>query len=150
MTLFEFIDALFDKKAYSRVTQKDKKTYFFNLNRFLSNKYPLQVNEMNNVLGISQRHVPYVVDYWHLFLSSKFVSKPNWFFWKTSIASSDKGILEKYDKELISKYQKTFGINNASLEIMINIFPDEIKKELDMYKNTIEAKSRKKPKKNDK
>lgn len=145
MTLFEFIDALFDKKAYAHVTSKDKKTYFFNLNRFLSHKYPIEVNNVNNMVGMNRDHVPYLVDYWHNFLITKFTRKPDFFFWKTAVVGEDKNIIDKFDKELINNFKKFYQITSSQMSIMLKIFPDEIEKDIKMYKDTIESKSKKKP-----
>lgn len=147
MTLFEFIDSLFDKKAYSEVTDRDKKTYYFNLNRFLSHKYPLEVNEVNNIIGISRDHVPYMVDYWQRFLITKFNRKPDFFFWKTSVEAVEKTFVDKFDKDVITGYLRSYRISKPMFEVMCNIFPKEVEMELKMYKDTLEAKSRKNPKK---
>jgi hypothetical protein len=147
MTLFEFIDALFDKKAYLNVTDKDKKAYFFNLNRFLSNKYPLEINSVNNVNGINRNHIPYIVDYWHNFLTTKFVRKPDFFFWKTSVVGEDKGVLDKFDKDIIKNFKKFYSIDDRQMTIMTNLFPEEIQRDIKLYKDTTESRSKKKPSK---
>lgn len=147
MTLFEFIDALFDKKAYLNVTDKDKKAYFFNLNRFLSNKYPLEINSVNNVNGINRNHIPYIVDYWHNFLTTKFVRKPDFFFWKTSVVGEDKGVLDKFDKDIIKNFKKFYSIDDRQMAIMTNLFPEEIQRDIKLYKDTTESRSKKKPSK---
>lgn len=146
MTLFEFIDALFDKKAYRQVTDKDKKAYFFNLNRFLSHAYPVEINDVNNIVGMHRNHVPHMVDYWHRFLTTKFVRKPDFFFWKTSVATTEKDFLEKFDKSLIVQYRRFYKIDSRQFKAMCDIFPEEVEKEIKMYKDTLEYKSRKKAK----
>lgn len=145
LSLFEFIDALFDKKAYLSVTEKDKKAYFFNLNRFLSNKYPLEINSVNNVNGLNRNHIPYLVDYWHNFLTSRYSRKPDFFFWKTTVVGEDKNMLDKFDKEIINKFKKFYRIDNGQMSVMLNIFPDELERDIKLYKDTIESKSKKKP-----
>lgn len=147
LTLFEFIDSLFDQRAWDKVTDNDKKTYFFNLNRFLSHKYPQEVNNTNNIVGMNRNHVPYMCDYWQRFLITKFTSKPSWFFWKTNLVGDEKGLLDKFDKDFIIKYKKTYRVNDNQLAIMAKLFPEELEKELKMYKDSTEAKSRKKPQK---
>lgn len=145
MTLFEFIDALFDRKAYLNVTDKDKKAYFFNLNRFLSNKYPMEINAINNVNGINRNHIPFIVDYWHNFLITKFVRKPDFFFWKTSVVGEDKTIIDKFDKELIAKFKKFYSIENSKMLVMLKLFPDELERDIKIFKDSVEFKSKKKP-----
>lgn len=147
MTLFEFTDVIFDRKAYQSVDNKTKRAFFFNLNRFLSHKYPIEINDTNNLVGINKDHVPYLVDYWHRFLISKFTRKPDFFFWKTSIEPLEKTFLDKFDKEVIVGYMKFYMVSKATLDVMCNIFPEEIELELKYYKDTMDAKSRKNPKK---
>lgn len=147
MTLFEFIDSLFSQKDWERVTDKDKKAYFFNLNRFLSHNYPIEINNSSNINGINRNHIPYLCDYWQRFLITKFHSKPTWFFWKTTIVGEEKGLLDKFDKNFINSYKKTYMVDNNQLLVMIKLFPEDLEKELKIYKDSVEAKSRKKPQK---
>jgi hypothetical protein len=80
-------------------------------------------------------------------LITKFVRKPDFFFWKTSVVGEDKGVLDKFDKDIIKNFKKFYSIDDRQMNIMTNLFPEEIQRDIKLYKDTTESRSKKKPSK---
>lgn len=98
MNYIEILDTFFDDKRYAQVTDKDKESSSFLINRQMSANNPKLASRMNRN-GIVGKHV---VDYWRMVMSRKYNHKPKFFY-----ASTKKNKIEepfKYDKECLLSF----------------------------------------------
>ena len=131
MELFPFIDSLFDKKVYATVPDSVKRKHFFMAQRFISIKFPEQVDFYNHV-NINQVAV---MDFWHRWLNIKYKSKPKWMYTKSVKKKSkvtDK-VAEKLAKIKITTvkyYMKFHECSQDDFDFRAEIFPDGLLDEL--------------------
>lgn len=134
--LFDFIDALFDKNKWKEIKEVDKRSSSFMTLRFLSIKYPEQVESMN-IVGISKERI---LDFWHLYLTQKYTRKPNWIYTKTnpSKTKKEKDIFDKIKKETITYYMEKYMIDPRDFETLKQIFPEELLSDLKIIQNNLD------------
>ena len=113
-------------KDWIWVTDELKKKYFFIFNRYMSKKYPLQAQFLNDKLidEVAGMNLIYA------FLSKK--GYPKWFWSKSEKKDKEKILFS--EKELVSLQQK-FELTDAELEILIMYHSDEVKDELKYLKS---------------
>ena len=145
MDLIEFMNTIFVPDEYAKVPDKVKKAPFYGFNRFIANKYPIEVNMSNNLIGMNRDHIPKLVDWWQRFLYTRHRYKPDWFYWKTSLAKADKSITDKFTKEVLNGYKNLHKISSSQFSVMLEIFPEETVSEIEVYRKSLEFYTRKKP-----
>ena len=111
-----------NKSDWKWVTDEQKETYFFIINRMMSKKYTTkaQIFNIKNIDKIS------CMNLWYQFMLDK--PYPKW-FWSKSNKENSK-ILEKDYKLLLSKLK----IKDLDLSYLMEKHPDFIKEELKYYK----------------
>jgi hypothetical protein len=147
MDYFEFIDSLFSKRLYEKVDKATKQKNFFILNRFLSNQYPIQVNDVNNLMGISKENCHYIVDHWARFLQTKYTAKPQWAWVKTTPSAQIKSGLSKFGKEVIEEYRIATGLTARDIDSISKFFIDDLVLEIAEFEKSKKTFERKNPKK---
>jgi len=146
MEFTQFMDAIWDKRTYSQVPDSAKKKHFFILTRFIGNKYPTEANNINNVVGVNRDHLPFLCDWWHRFLVQRHVRKPDWFYWKTNLAATDKTVLSKFKKEEITSWMRITQTNSKQLDQLMELCPKELITQIEVHRKSMGYFSRKKPK----
>lgn len=112
-----------NKSDWKWVTDEQKETYFFIINRMMSKKYPTK-SQLFNIKNIDKISC---MNLWYQFMLDK--PYPKW-FWSKSKKESSK-ISEKDYKLLLSKLK----IKDLDLDYLIEKHPDFIKEELKYYKD---------------
>ena len=126
LDLFKFVDCLFDVNQYKNVTNQDKKSNFFMVQRFMSIKFPLEADFLN-VIGINEIHV---MDHWHRVLTKKYHSKPGWIYTKSQKKEKIKNKIDSIDKETISIYLKLKKMDRRDFDFKLLINQDDLVEEL--------------------
>ena len=107
MMISEFCNAAFNKEQWARVPESEKLAHGFNLIRFISIKYPADVQQLNH----KDVNVPDVLDFWSSYLSPRFSSTPQW-FWTTAGKNKErlmKAVVVK-KKTLLQEVDKTLHV----------------------------------------
>jgi prolyl oligopeptidase PreP (S9A serine peptidase family) len=122
--LLAITNTIFNNKSdWKWVTDEQKETYFFIINRMMSKKYPTKAQLFNikNIDKISSMNL------WYQFMLDK--PYPKWFWSKSKKENSS--ISEKDFKLLISRLK----IKDLDLHYLIENHFDFIKEELNYYKS---------------
>ena len=112
-----------NREDWEFVTDVQKETFFFIINRNLSKKYKSQAQLLNlkNINKVSS------MDLWFYFLKNK--PYPNWFWSKGE--KSDKQEISEKDYKLL---QRKLNIKNIDLDYLIEKHLEYIKDELKYFK----------------
>jgi len=137
MELFDINKKVFDKQGWDQVSNSDKKRNFFMLNRFFSIAYPMQANILQH-LRINQSAV---IDFWHLFLSSKYDKVPFWIYIK-GVKKSEEIKTKKINisKETVKQYCIFNKIDPKIAEDAILHFPNQFANELKQFEKLTKQK----------
>lgn len=128
MQLFDFIDCLFSKEKWKTVSEVDKRSNFFMVQRFLSIQFPLECNVFNDN-GISKEKA---LDYWNIVLCNRYRSKPSWIFTKQNPLKNIKDkSFDKIEKETISYYLEKYFLKMRDFEFLKKYFLEELLVELE-------------------
>jgi hypothetical protein len=135
MDLFQFIDAIFKKKAeVLALSDYEKGKHAFMLNRLCSAQFPLQAAYLSQ-MGVNSARI---VDYWINTLSKLYTSTPSFFYTKTSTkkldekkASSKNWKPTSSDIELFCQYS---NMTRRDARSYFEFFPDDMKKEIEKFK----------------
>lgn len=112
-----------EKNDWKYLTDKQKETYFFIINRNLSKKFP----EKAQLLNLKTIDKVAAMDTWYYFMINK--PYPNW-FWSKGEKSEKSEIVDKDYKLLLQKLK----IKDIDLDYLIINNIDYIKQELKYYK----------------
>ena len=112
-----------NRSNWKWVTDEQKETYFFIINRHFSKKYP----EKSQLLNLKNIDKVSSLDLWFYFMKDK--PYPSW-FWSKSEKTTKSEITDKDYKLLLLKLK----IKDCDLDYLIENSPDFIKEELDYYK----------------
>jgi hypothetical protein len=124
MELFDYIKIFFSKpNEYKKLNNAQKSKHHFILNRFMSIKYPIQANMLNEI-GINGAAV---ADSWQL-VASQYKRVPGWIYTKTKKGAKNEAL--KLDKETLDYYASVYQLSNKDIEQMKRFFPNELKAEL--------------------
>lgn len=131
MDLFELTKIMFeDPSEYRTVTPGEKRKHFFMINRRMSIYFPLQAQLLQrqkiNEVG--------VVDFWQNFLRKKYTKTPYWMYTKgvkkSKEATESKSNIKDAD---IIEYAKKMGFDQKAVREAAEVYPDELKKELQRF-----------------
>lgn len=124
--LLSVFNAMFkERENWIFLTDKQKNTYFFIINRNLSKKYP----EKAQLLNLKTIDKVAAMDLWYYFMLDK--PYPKW-FWSKSEKKGDKPKVTEKDFKLLIKKLK---IKEKDLIYLIENHFDWIKEELKYYKD---------------
>lgn len=140
--LFEFIDCIFDKVKWKDISQSDKYKHFYMTNRFLSIRYPLEINQCQ-IVGLGQKNSARMMDFWHNILIRHYPRKPSWLMTKSGKKQSETDLLKGIDKELITKYSNHHKIDLKSINSLSEFFPKELKEDIKRFSQKDELKKTK-------
>ena len=114
-----------DWKKWNVISDEEKEEFFFIINRFMSKKYHLKSQLLNDKM-INKVSA---MDTWFIFMQSQMY--PKWFWSKAEI---EKVVPEINDKEinLLSTYLE---LNTDDVRMLIEYYPELIKDELKYLKD---------------
>ncbi len=134
VALFDFIDALFDKKKYKEMKTQDKNSNFFMVQRFLSIRYPIEASQLN-LISINKERV---MDFWHMYLTQKYTRKPSWLYTKVNPSKKkEKDIFDKIKSETIQYYMERFELDPRDFNTLKQIFPQELLEDLKIIQSNL-------------
>lgn len=139
VNLFDFFTIISTKpkSEYDKIPDKEKVSFAFMLNRYMSAEYPITAHEFNK-RGVFDIHV---VNYWRSCLIKKRYSRtPSFFFLKTSSKheyGQDSDKLKEFDKDLIKFICYDCDIQKESIEYCLTIFPQESLKCIKEYQKIL-------------
>ena len=131
MELFELTKIMFeDPKAYKKINPGEKRKHFFMINRRMSIQFPLQAQ----VLQRQKINEVGVVDFWQRFLRKQFTKTPYWMYTKgVKKAKEDKEKKLNIKDSVLNDYASKMGFDQKSVREASEVFPSEIKKELQRF-----------------
>lgn len=116
-----------NKSEYINLSDEDKETFFFIMNRKFARNYPKQAQFFNKK-GMDKASS---LDVWYDYFISKDVNGiPGWYWFKLS-AKKEKRILKKEEEEFLTEF---YQIRKEDLDFLIKYYPDEVKAEVKKYK----------------
>lgn len=146
MELFDFLDALFDKNRWKTVSDTDKYKFFYMTNRFLSIRYPVEINN-TQIIGLGGKNSARMMDFWHMIVTKHHKRPPNWLRTKSGKKPVTKDVLKGIDKPLIAAYCNNTQIDSHKLVILCEMFPKELKADIKAYSKNFEDRTKKTKKK---
>ena len=124
IALFDYVKLVFskDEKAWKDLNDTDKSRNFFMLNRFMSIKYPVQVN----ALSLLRINPVAASNYWHKTMSTVHSSTPTWIYAKTKKKGEAEKKMELPSDEYIKWHCYKNEISKKEFIEEITFFPDNI------------------------
>jgi hypothetical protein len=143
MTITEITNTFFSKERWPLMPDSEKERHGFNIIRFISIRFPQQVNIMNH----KDMNIVDALNFWHSYLTPRIKSTPSW-FWVTSGKNKEKLKKEKKEKRLIDTFEKQLivqycnhkGMDYQMLLDYFEMTPDEITKDIKKYKELYHTK----------
>ena len=131
MELFDIIKVIFNKTTeFDSLNPGEKRKHFFMVNRRFAIQFPLQANVLQH-LKINQSAV---VDYWHVFLSSKYDYQPSWIYTKgvkKSVEVKEKKL--PVSNNLIIEYCKYNNVDFKAVKDALIFFPNDMISEIKQF-----------------
>ena len=125
--LIDVVNAIFTRKSeWSKITDEDKEKNFFIINRYMSKKYPVQAQLLNqkSINKIS------AINLWYFFiLNDRYYTK---WFWSKSVKDKEELIITEKDFNYLVDRLK---ISEFNLKSLIEYYPDMVIDELKYYKD---------------
>jgi len=137
MNVFDLTKVMFENPGeYSNVNPGEKRKHFFMLNRRFAINFPLQAHALQHV-GVDEVGV---VDFWQRFLRKQYNKTPFWMFVKGTKKSQEEKEKKLNIKEAtIKQFASTYGYDLKSVKEAIDVFPDQMKKELSQFQKMVES-----------
>jgi len=129
MELFQVTNAIFDKRLWKQVPQKYKYKYAFMINRFLSIKYPVEVNNMQ-IDGLGQKNTARIMDHWNILLSRRYRRTPDWMRIKGGRKKKEVNATKGFKKETILTYLRIYEVDSKMFDIICREYKEDLRKDL--------------------
>lgn len=131
--LFDLIDSMWDDTKWEKISESDKRTHYFMIQRFMSIMYIDETSRMN----LEQINYARVVDFWREVMKRRYKSKPQFLFTKTKKLEKEKEKKIAVDEQVISFYMKHNELDRRDFDMLSKMFPDALNDELKMYERNI-------------
>lgn len=131
--LFDLIDSMWDDGKWEKISESDKRTHYFMIQRFMSIMYIDETSRMN----LEQINYARVVDFWREVMKRRYKSKPQFLFTKTKKLEKEKEKKIAVDEEVISFYMKHNELDKRDFDMLFKMFPDALNDELKMYERNM-------------
>lgn len=131
--LFDLIDSMWDDTKWEKITESDKRTHYFMIQRFMSIMYIDETSRMN----LEQINYARVVDFWREVMKRRYKSKPQFLFTKTKKLEKEKEKKIAVDEQVISFYMKHNELDRRDFDMLFKMFPDALNDELKMYERNM-------------
>lgn len=95
MKISDVCKHFFDPYLWKHMPDSEKERHGFNIIRFISIKFPKQVNAMNH----KDMNMIDALNFWHAYLTPRIKATPQW-FWTTAGSKKDQLLKDKKAKEL--------------------------------------------------
>lgn len=131
--LFDLIDSMWDDAKWEKISESDKRTHYFMIQRFMSIMYIDETSRMN----LEQINYARVVDFWREVMKRRYKSKPQFLFTKTKKLEKEKEKKIAVDEQVISFYMKHNELDRRDFDMLFKMFPDALNDELKMYERNM-------------
>jgi len=131
--LFDLIDSMWDDTKWEKISESDKRTHYFMIQRFMSIMYIDETSRMN----LEQINYARVVDFWREVMKRRYKSKPQFLFTKTKKLEKEKEKKIAVDEQVISFYMKHNELDRRDFDMLFKMFPDALNDELKMYERNM-------------
>lgn len=131
--LFDLIDSMWDDTKWEKISESDKRTHYFMIQRFMSIMYIDETSRMN----LEQINYARVVDFWREVMKRRYKSKPQFLFTKTKKLEKEKEKKIAVDETVISFYMKHNELDRRDFDMLFKMFPDALNDELKMYERNM-------------
>lgn len=131
--LFDLIDSMWDDGKWEKISESDKRTHYFMIQRFMSIMYIDETSRMN----LQQINYARVVDFWREVMKRRYKSKPQFLFTKTKKLEKEKEKKIAVDQAVIDFYMKHNELDRRDFDMLFKMFPDALNDELKMYERNM-------------
>lgn len=131
--LFDLIDSMWDDTKWEKISESDKRTHYFMIQRFMSIMYIDETSRMN----LEQINYARVVDFWREVMKRRYKSKPQFLFTKTKKLEKEKEKKIAVDESVIDFYMKHNELDRRDFDMLFKMFPDALNDELKMYERNM-------------
>lgn len=131
--LFDLIDSMWDDAKWEKISESDKRTHYFMIQRFMSIMYIDETSRMN----LEQINYARVVDFWREVMKRRYKSKPQFLFTKTKKLEKEKEKKIAIDQAVIDFYMKHNELDRRDFDMLFKMFPDALNDELKMYERNM-------------
>lgn len=131
--LFDIIDSMWDDTKWEKISESDKRTHYFMIQRFMSIMYIDETSRMN----LEQINYARVVDFWREVMKRRYKSKPQFLFTKTKKLEKEKEKKIAVDTEVVNFYMKHNELDKRDFDMLFKMFPDALNDELKMYERNM-------------
>lgn len=131
--LFDLIDSMWDDGKWEKISEVDKRTHYFMIQRFMSIMYIDETSRMN----LQQINYARVVDFWREVMKRRYKSKPQFLFTKTKKLEKEKEKKIAVDESVIDFYMKHNELDRRDFDMLFKMFPDALNDELKMYERNM-------------
>lgn len=131
--LFDLIDSMWDDGKWEKISESDKRTHYFMIQRFMSIMYIDETSRMN----LQQINYARVVDFWREVMKRRYKSKPQFLFTKTKKLEKEKEKKIAVDQAVIDFYMKHNELDRRDFDILFKMFPDALNDELKVYERNM-------------
>lgn len=131
--LFDLIDSMWDDTKWGKISESDKRTHYFMIQRFMSIMYIDETSRMN----LEQINYARVVDFWREVMKRRYKSKPQFFFTKTKKLEKEKEKKIAVNEQVIDFYMKHNELDRRDFDMLFKMFPDALNDELKMYERNM-------------
>lgn len=131
--LFDLIDSMWDDGKWEKISEVDKRTHYFMIQRFMSIMYIDETSRMN----LEQINYARVVDFWREVMKRRYKSKPQFLFTKTKKLEKEKEKKIAVDESVIDFYMKHNELDRRDFDMLFKMFPDALNDELKMYERNM-------------
>lgn len=131
--LFDLIDSMWDDVKWEKISEVDKRTHYFMIQRFMSIMYIDETSRMN----LQQINYARVVDFWREVMKRRYKSKPQFLFTKTKKLEKEKEKKIAVDEAVIDFYMKHNELDRRDFDMLFKMFPDALNDELKMYERNM-------------
>jgi hypothetical protein len=133
--LFDVTKIMFEyPEKWNDVTAGEKKKYYFQIQRRMAIKFPLQANVLQHL----KIDAVSVIDFWYCFLGKQFNRTPYWMYTKgVKKAKETKEKKINIKESLIKEYAIKNNFDIRSVKDALEFFPGEMKKELKIFQKII-------------
>ena len=131
--LFDLIDSMWDDAKWEKISESDKRTHYFMIQRFMSIMYIDETSRMN----LEQINYARVVDFWREVMKRRYKSKPQFLFTKTKKLEKEKEKKIAVDQAVIDFYMQQNELDRRDFDMLFKMFPDALNDELKMYERNM-------------
>lgn len=131
--LFDLIDSMWDDTKWEKISESDKRTHYFMIQRFMSIMYIDETSRMN----LEQINYARVVDFWREVMKRRYKSKPQFLFTKTKKLEKEKEKKIAVDQAVIDFYMRHNELDRRDFDMLFKMFPDALNDELKMYERNM-------------